>query len=76
MATVFARSGRQELLGLLNLAVYISLGCLAVAAQTHAALAGPTNQVGNLVLLDHGVAAALLTLMVRTAIRRLKQIAV
>jgi len=72
MATIFARPGRQELLGLIGLAVYASLGCLAVAAQTHDGLNGPAERVGSMVLIDHALAAVLLALMIRATIRRLK----
>jgi len=72
LLTVFARPGRQELLGLVNLAVYASLGCLAVAAQTHAGINGPMGRVGNLQLADHLVATVLLALLIKTTWQRLR----
>ncbi len=68
MLTVFARSGRQELLGLMSLAVYASLGCLAVAAQTHAA----TGHLGYVLMADHLLATAMLALLIKTALQRLR----
>ncbi len=70
MVAVLARPVRQELLGVLSLAVYASLGCLAVAAQTHAAVNGSTGRVGVFVLADHFAAATLLALLVRMVLRR------
>ncbi len=51
---------RSELLHLMSLATYAMLGCLVVAAQTHAA-----NRVGGLLVADHLTAAALLVLLAR-----------
>jgi len=71
MLTVFARPSRQDLLGLVSLAVYASLGCLAVAAQTHTGINGPTGQVGYLHLTDHLLAMAMLALLIRMVLQRL-----
>lgn len=70
MVSVLARPARQELLGVLSLTVYASLGCLAVAAQTHAAVNGPTGRFGVFILADHLAAALLLALLVRMVLRR------
>jgi len=67
MLTLFARPGRQEGLALISLAIYTSLGCLAVAAQTHAA----AGDLGTLLLADHLLATALLALLIRAALQRL-----
>ena len=72
LLTVFARPGQQELLGLVNLAVYALLGCLAVAAQTHAGINGTLDRVSNLQLADHLVATVLLALLIRTTLQRLR----
>ena len=72
MNTLFSRPGRQELLGMLSLAVYASLGCLAVAAQTHAAINSPAARVSVLLQIDHAAATVLLAIMIRATIRRLR----
>ena len=72
MNTLFSRPGRQELLGMLSLAVYASLGCLAVAAQTHAAINSPAASVSVLLQIDHAAATVLLAIMIRATIRRLR----
>jgi len=72
LLTAFTRPGRQELLALISLAVYTSLGCLAVAAQTHAAINGPTGRVELFHLADHLLATALLALQIKTVLQRLR----
>ena len=68
------RIGNQELLGLLNLTVYATLGCLTVAAQTHTALNGSTGRVGFLLAVDHVLAVALLAVLVRTVVRNVSSL--
>ncbi|NOY28888.1 MAG: hypothetical protein GXP28_01565 [Planctomycetes bacterium] len=67
LLTLFARPSRQELFGLMSLTVYASLGCLAVAAQTHAATGG----LGYVLMADHLLATALLALLIKTVLQRL-----
>ena len=67
---VLNRAGRQEWLALTNLAVYLSLTCLTVVAQTNAALTGPAGRVETLVLIDHLAAVALLVIVTRGVLRQ------
>ncbi|MCA9230483.1 MAG: hypothetical protein KDA57_07520 [Planctomycetales bacterium] len=69
--TLGTRRARQEWLLLANLAVYASLGCLAVAAQTQGALNGPTGQVSGLLLCDHLLALLLFAVLLRWVVRQL-----
>jgi len=62
-----------NLLGLLNLPVYVCLGSLAIASQADAAIDQGAGQVSLILLVDHALAIVLLVGLTIHTVRRLSQ---
>ena len=60
-----------SLLGLFNLPVYVCLGSLAIASQSHAAIDQGPGQVSLMLLVDHALAIVLLVGLTIHTVRRL-----
>lgn len=65
---ILATGDRSQLLLFTNLAVYATLGCFAIAAQSHTAIHGPTGQISLLLWADHGIAVLLLIATAKQAL--------